>query len=204
MVSNPGIICFNSAEHTGLVILSAIGLLCYPVAILTWASYTTLQYPDLVITCILQILLLGIAPLVMLTSRSTEVLGWILVIAILSPLLGGLIVITHAVLRHFRPGNVFGVFLCHHKGGAGALCRWMKLMAAQHSSRLVAESQRDLDLIFDTIRAKTRSVVVVLTSELLQRMWCAGEIVTAFKRLVACGVVGIVCFAEFWKLTRTQ
>ncbi|CAK9038961.1 unnamed protein product [Durusdinium trenchii] len=277
MVSNPGIICFNSAEHTGLVILSAIGLLCYPVAILTWASYTTLQYParvnsgqglrlvhrhrflfqrfkpdcyyygwlllvrnslvalfpvmlfslpeiqlplmgvllmgsgalqirvwpwrtklanimDLVITCILQILLLGIAPLVMLTSRSTEVLGWILVIAILSPLLGGLIVITHAVLRHFRPGNVFGVFLCHHKGGAGALCRWMKLMAAQHSSSeifLDSDQLEDLDLIFDTIRAKTRSVVVVLTSELLQRMWCAGEIVTAFKNHVC--TLPLVC-----------
>eukprot|EP00913_Durusdinium_trenchii_P011361 g10672.t1 len=130
----------------------------------------------------------------MLTSRSTEVLGWILVIAILSPLLGGLIVITHAVLRHFRPGNVFGVFLCHHKGGAGALCRWMKLMAAQHSSSeifLDSDQLEDLDLIFDTIRAKTRSVVVVLTSELLQRMWCAGEIVTAFKNHVC--TLPLVC-----------
>ena len=49
---------------------------------------------------------------------------------------------------------------------------------------LDSDQLEDLDLIFETIRHKAKSVVVVLTSEVLSRMWCAGEVVTAFKNKV--------------------
>ncbi|CAE7190230.1 unnamed protein product [Symbiodinium microadriaticum] len=64
----------------------------------------------------------------------------------------------------------------------------------EHSSTNVfldSDQLEDLDLIFNTIRATTKSVVVVLTPELLKRMWCAGEIVTAFKNNIA--TVPLVC-----------
>eukprot|EP00439_Symbiodinium_sp_Y106_P049873 s5941_g6.t1 len=45
MASNPGIICYSSAEHWVLILLSITGIICYPIAILVWATYTTVMYP---------------------------------------------------------------------------------------------------------------------------------------------------------------
>lgn len=69
----------------------------------------------------------------------------------------------------------------------GSLCRLIKLVASKHTSSQIfldSDQLEDLDLIFDTIRCKTHSVVVVLTPQVLTRMWCAGEIVTAFKNRI--------------------
>ncbi|CAJ1409089.1 unnamed protein product [Effrenium voratum] len=278
MASNPGIICYDSAEHWTLIGLSIVGIICYPVTILVWATYTTVKYPsrinsgaglqlvnryrflfqrfrpecyfyglvllvrnafvalfpvmfvaapeiqvvlmgalfvcggalqvrtwpwrteqanyaDLIMTCFLQIVLLGAAPLLEIDqAQSTEMLGWLLCVAVLGPFLAGLSAVGYSIYRHFMPGDMFGIFLCHHKGGAGSLCRLLKLLAHRHSNTNVfldSDQLEDLDLIFDTIRAKTKSVVVVLTPELLKRMWCAGEIVTAHKNKVT--TVPVIC-----------
>ncbi|CAK9062829.1 Metabotropic glutamate receptor 7 (mGluR7) [Durusdinium trenchii] len=278
MAANPGVLCFDSGEHTGLVILSILGIIFYPFTILTWATYTTVKYPsrinsgrglqlvnryrflfqrfkpecyyyglvllwrnafvalfpvlfvavpevqvvlmgalfvcggalqvrvwpwrteqanyaDLVMTSLLQVVLLGAAPLLEIDeANSTEILGWLLCVAVLGPFLAGIGAICYSIWRHFQPSNVFGMFLCHHKGGAGSLCRLIKLLISRHSNCNVfldSDQLEDLDLIFDTIRANTKSVVIVLTPELLKRMWCAGEIVTAFKNKVT--TVPLIC-----------
>lgn len=271
MLSNPGIVCFNSEEHTTLLFLSSAGILAYPVTVLAWTTYTVLMYPsrvksgaglqlvqrhrflfqrfkaecyyygllllfrntllailpvllapvpevqteivggllltsaalqarlwpwrtalanytDLAMTSLLQILLLGISPLVYRDGdQNVQMVGWLLTLCVLSPLLSGLIAVIYALWRHFRPPKLFGIFLCHHKGSAGSLCRLLKLMvSAQSSAEVFLDSDQleDLDSIFEVIRAKTRSVVPVLTPELLRQMWCAGELVTAFKNRV--------------------
>eukprot|EP00439_Symbiodinium_sp_Y106_P025073 s1659_g3.t1 len=46
MASNPGIICYASSEHWVLVALSIVGIICYPITILGWATYTTVMYPS--------------------------------------------------------------------------------------------------------------------------------------------------------------
>ncbi|CAE7320100.1 Grm8 [Symbiodinium necroappetens] len=278
MASNPGIICYTSSEHWVVVCLSIVGIICYPVTILGWATYTTVMYPsritsgaglqlvnryrflfqrfrpecyyyglvllfrnafvalfpvafvsmpevqvvlmgalfvfggalqvrswpwrtpmanyaDLVMTAFLQVVLLGAAPLLEIDKeQSTEMLGWLLLVAVLCPLLAGLGAVGFAIFRHFTPQAMFGIFLCHHKGGAGSLCRLIKLLVARHSSANVfldSDQLEDLDLIFDTIRKTTKSVVTVQTPELLKRMWCAGEIVTAFKNKVT--TVPLIC-----------
>eukprot|EP00438_Fugacium_kawagutii_P015768 Skav224431 [mRNA] locus=scaffold3233:1754:11275:+ [translate_table: standard] len=110
-------------------------------------------------TSLLQVVLLGAAPLLEIDeANSTSILGWLLCAAVLGPFLAGLAAICYSVWRHFQPSNVFGMFLCHHKGGAGSLCRLIKLLIARHRLRV------------STISA---SVVVVLSPELLKRMWCA-------------------------------
>lgn len=57
------------------------------------------------------------------------------------------------------------------------------LVAKQSSLRVFLDSDQleNLDLLFDIIRTSTKTVVVVLTPELLSRSWCAGEVVTAWK-----------------------
>ena len=44
MVSNPGVICFETQEHIIMLILCIIGILCYPLAIIAWAIHTTCSY----------------------------------------------------------------------------------------------------------------------------------------------------------------
>jgi hypothetical protein len=48
-----------------------------------------------------------------------------------------------------------------------------------------------LDLIFDTVRAQTLNLAILLSPELLLRMWCAGEIVTAHRNQIP--ITPIIC-----------
>jgi len=43
---------------------------------------------------------------------------------------------------------------------------------------LDCDQLENLDILFDVVRSSTKNVVVVLTPELLKRVWCAGEIAT--------------------------
>lgn len=99
-------------EIMGFVLLTASAL-----QIRLWPWRTELaNYTDLAINLLLQILLLGVSPLVSRDAeKSTVLLGYLLSFAVLSPFIAGLVVISHAIWRHFIPPSLFGVFLCHHK-----------------------------------------------------------------------------------------
>ncbi|CAE8646997.1 unnamed protein product [Polarella glacialis] len=284
MVTNPGITCYSSARHEGLVAVAVLGVLAYPVTIITWIGWTTMKYPsrvssgmglhlvqryrflfnrfhphayyyglvlmirnlfvailpvalvstpalqvvamgalllssavvqsrvwpwrteaanlaDATMSCFLVVVMLGAAPLLDLEQSETETtLGVLLCIAVFGPLLVAICAIAHAVYRRFSPASSYSVFLCHHKEGAGSLARWLKLQIGTHSSCRVfldSDNLEDLDLIFDTVRSQTKNLVVLLTPELLKRMWCAGEIVTAHRNNIS--IVTVICdgFAHF-------
>ncbi|CAE8582168.1 unnamed protein product [Polarella glacialis] len=278
MVTNPGITCYSSARHEGLVALAVLGVLAYPVTIITWIGWTTVKYPsrvssgtglhlvqryrflfnrfhphayyyglvllirnlfvailpvalvsapalqvvamgalllssavvqsrvwpwrteaanlaDLTMSCFLVVVMLGAAPLLDLGQSETEAtLGVLLCFAMFGPLLVAICAIAHGVYRRFSPASSYSVFLCHHKGGAGSLARWLKLQIGTHTSCQVfldSDQLEGLDLIFDTIRSQTKNLVILLTPELLQRMWCAGEIVTAHRNKIP--IVTVIC-----------
>ena len=46
MVSDPGIICYESEEHAVLVALAVAGILTQPAVILAWTSHATFMYPS--------------------------------------------------------------------------------------------------------------------------------------------------------------
>ena len=105
-------------------------------------------------------------------SKSTAVLGWLLCIPVLGILIVAVAGLVKAAIVHFQKRQLFGIFLCHHKGGAGSLCRLMKILIARHTSTRVfldCDQLENLDFLFDIIRKLTKSVVVVLTPELLKR-----------------------------------
>ncbi|CAE7227713.1 Scube3 [Symbiodinium sp. KB8] len=273
-----GIICYSSSEHLVLVGLSITGIICYPMTILSWATYTTVMYPlrivsgkglqlmnryrflfqrfrpecyyyglvllfrnafvallpvvlasmpelqvllmgvlfvlgwfvqvrtwpwrtqeanyaDSIMTGFLLVVLLAAGPLLKIDEdKSAEMLGWLLLFAVMGPAVVGVGAVCFAVFRHFCPRAVYGIFLCHHKGGSGSLCRLIKLLVARHSPTNVfldSDQLEELDLIFDTVRSATKNVVAVQTSELLTRMWCAGEIVTAHRNKVT--TIPVIC-----------
>ncbi|CAJ1449215.1 unnamed protein product [Effrenium voratum] len=269
---NPGVICYQSTDHWILVIIGICGILAYPVATLSWAVWTTIQYPsraatgkglallyryrfffqrfrnkcygyglvilirnfllalvpvllvplpflqvlvvglvllaslviqvrfwpwrtpyantvDLLMTGFLIVTLLGVAPLLDVSSTdATAVLGYLLCIPVLAPIVVAFTMVVWSGWRSMGSARKFDIFLCHHKGGAGALARYVKLMLtrqAQCHVFLDADSLESLDQLFDTVRDHTNHFVMLLTQQLLKRMWCAGERLGGRKSEVA-------------------
>lgn len=93
-----------------------------------------------------------------------------------------------------RKPQKYGLFLCHHKAGAGVLSRFIKVIVAKHSPVQVfidSDQLQDLDHLFDIVRCSTKNLVVIFSPELLYRSWCAGEIVTAYRNKI--NTVPLVC-----------
>jgi len=275
--ANPGVICWSSDEHWGLVVLALFGIIVYPVSILALATVVTLRYPgliasgqglealqryaflfsrfkretyfygllllcrnsvvallpvllveapnlqvvsmgavllasaavqarlwpwrtdaanfcDLAMVLMLVVILLAAAPLLKVEEgNKEEVLGTLISVALILMVAVPLGVVALMVSRRLRSSSRFAVFLCHHKAGAGALARFVKMILAKHSpSRVFLDSDQleDLALIFDAVR-QSQNLVVLLSPELLKRMWCAGEISTAHSNGVP--ITPVIC-----------
>ena len=129
---------------------------------------------DVVLTAFLLLILLGAAPLLMMDrEQSTTVLGWLLCIPVVGILVVAVLGLARVAVKELRNRHdLYGIFLCHHKGGAGSLCRLLKILIAKHTASRVfldCDNLENLDFLFDIVRTATRSVVVVLTPELLKR-----------------------------------
>jgi hypothetical protein len=154
------------------------------------------NYSDLGINFGLLLCMMGAAFLVDVREGHGErVLGEFLFSTVILVFVVALGVLGHTGYRRLQPGDGFGVFLCHHKGGAAVLGRYFKTKLQAVSPGVKAFLDSDeleaLDLIFDTVRSCTQNLLVLLTKETLHRMWCAGEIATAVANkipivLVAC------------------
>ncbi|CAE7632015.1 unnamed protein product [Symbiodinium sp. CCMP2592] len=143
------------------------------------------NYNDLVLSTALLILLLLASPLLRLNQTDTSFLVAVLLACVLCVLpLAALSSACMAVSVRLRSQSKYDAFLCHHKAGAGALCRFFKLIVHKYGRMnifLDSDELDDLARIFEIVSSDTRCLVAVLTPELLQRMWCAGEMTSARK-----------------------
>ncbi|CAE7488865.1 Grm5, partial [Symbiodinium necroappetens] len=77
------------------------------------------------------VLLLAAAPLLLINVEgSTALLGWLVCVPLLGIFVVVLVGLARAALKHIRRTKLYGIFLCHHKGGGGSLCRLMKILIA--------------------------------------------------------------------------
>jgi len=84
----------------------------------------------------------------------------------------------------------FQFFLCHHKAGAGAFARLVKvyLLKNKKVTRKVfmdSDDLQDLDLLFGYVCSHTENFVLIISPELVKRPWCMGELVTAWSNKVS-------------------
>ncbi|CAK9038848.1 Uncharacterized protein SCF082_LOCUS22793 [Durusdinium trenchii] len=146
------------------------------------------NYNDLSLSAGLLMLLLLASPLMNIREENHEqFVGVLLSIVLITVPLAALGTALSLVFLRLRPQSKYAAFLCHHKAGAGAFCRLFKLVASKYMKLnlfLDSDELDDLARIFDIVSADTKCLVAVLTSELLKRMWCAGEIVSAHKNKV--------------------
>jgi len=79
-------------------------------------------------------------------------------------------------LRRMR----YTYFLTHHKAGASATARLLKMRLSVHGSVFIdSDNLDDLDSLFSMVAHQTQLLVVLCTKEILHRAWCLGEIITA-------------------------
>lgn len=75
-------------------------------------------------------------------------------------------------------------FICHHKAGAGAFSRLLK-MGLVGSGKLKAgvgidsDNLDNLDKLFDYVGSHTETLVVIASKEIFMRVWCLGEMTKA-------------------------
>lgn len=92
--------------------------------------------------------------------------------------------ISIALKWYLVPRPFYGHFICHHKAGAAAQARLLKVLLQERTSYPVfidSDDLQELDNLFDTVKTKVGRLVVYLTRETLKRPWCAGEICTAIR-----------------------
>eukprot|EP00403_Amphidinium_massartii_P033208 CAMPEP_0178447836 /NCGR_PEP_ID=MMETSP0689_2-20121128/41642_1 /TAXON_ID=160604 /ORGANISM="Amphidinium massartii, Strain CS-259" /LENGTH=1568 /DNA_ID=CAMNT_0020072939 /DNA_START=10 /DNA_END=4713 /DNA_ORIENTATION=- len=95
-------------------------------------------------------------------------------------------------IDRFRPANLFDGFICHHKAGAAAQVRYLKIcLVAKGKHRIFIDTDdlQNLDGLFDTVRTRIRRLIVYLSKGTLARPWCCGEVVTAYVNRVPTVVV---------------
>eukprot|EP00971_Amphidinium_carterae_P307234 6106001-Amphidinium_carterae.1 len=78
----------------------------------------------------------------------------------------------------------YDFFLCHHKAGAGAFARLLKIMlldTRQLKADVFVDSDNleNLDALFGYVCSDTSNLVVLASSAVFTRPWCVGEMCTA-------------------------
>ncbi|CAK0804184.1 unnamed protein product, partial [Prorocentrum cordatum] len=94
----------------------------------------------------------------------------------------GVVAIMASAYYYFKPFPMYPFFICHHRVGAQAQARLLKMLLTSKTGRPVLTDTDDLtelDSLFDTVKTQVHHLVVYLTRDTLSRPWCAGEIVTA-------------------------
>jgi len=118
-------------------------------------------------------------------DMDTKAVGWVLLIGVLFCVaLVPLTIIYRIAMIFVPPKKQYQYFLCHHKAGAGAFTRMMKmhLSDSKSCSREVfvdSDNLFNLDSLYGYVANDTETLVVLASKEIFTRVWCAGEITTA-------------------------
>ncbi|CAK9112002.1 Metabotropic glutamate receptor 8, partial [Durusdinium trenchii] len=114
-------------------------------------------------------------------TRTRTVIGIILMFLVLTiaTVLG--LLVLRALYKKFFPGKMYDMFLCHHKAGAGVLCRWLKSELLRQTNGHVkvfldSDELEGLADIGDLVKSQSETLVIVASKLILTRPWCAVEI----------------------------
>ncbi|CAE7513660.1 unnamed protein product, partial [Symbiodinium natans] len=166
-----------------------------------WATYlANLADVFLNIGLLLMLLIAAfLADSASLDSRSK--LSVILVIMLVAIMSGIALLASFALSKKLFPGKMYDYFLCHHKAGAGTMCRWMKgeMLKQSHRVKVFLDSDEleGLADIGDIVKSQTGTLVIVATKLVLTRPWCAVEITSAVNNKIEIVMVELTTFSHY-------
>jgi len=128
----------------------------------------------------------------------------VMVVLIIVGLSGGLFYGFFATWSN-KKKKTWKYFLCHHKGGAGAFARLLKMQlletidpAKKVRVWIDCDDLTNLEMLFDYVGSQSDNVAILMSKELFMRPWCMGELVTSHLRHVT--MLPLI-FADFVALT---
>mmetsp|Transcript_34383 Transcript_34383/g.78352 ORF Transcript_34383/g.78352 Transcript_34383/m.78352 type:complete len:1613 (-) Transcript_34383:77-4915(-) len=121
------------------------------------------------------------------TSDDQKQVAWIAYIFILVVVCAVPLALAYAVIsKYLWKTYQFQYFLCHHKAGAGAYTRLLKLCLQQESHHKLkgqvfvdSDNLDNLDMLFSYVHDDTETLVVLASREIFTRPWCVGEMTVA-------------------------
>lgn len=164
---------------TTLGIFIVVQLLLHP-----WRTFLANMADGVLMSCNLQLLVGAAISTDFINKGSIGVFGLVIFCAFTILVACGC---GYAARLYFFPGRQYHFFICHHKKGAAAQARLLKIHLQQNSNTGVfidSDDLRELDALFDVVKTQVKHFIVYLTRETLQRPWCAGEVCTAWKSKV--------------------
>eukprot|EP00930_Biecheleria_cincta_P002620 TRINITY_DN103625_c0_g1_i1.p1 TRINITY_DN103625_c0_g1~~TRINITY_DN103625_c0_g1_i1.p1 ORF type:complete len:754 (-),score=116.79 TRINITY_DN103625_c0_g1_i1:122-2302(-) len=141
-----------------------------------------------------QIMLLALFGLLGAENVVEETVGWCIVL-----MFGAIVLLLIAtamwkLFEHFSKRASYDVFLTHHKAAAALSARHLKMLFGSIGSNLNVfldvDELDNLDNLGFAVKNTCR-LLILLTSDVLRRPWCAVEVGTAFLNRVPLGVVQI-------------
>lgn len=186
-------VVFSDTGVLKLVIMAAVVVINMSLSGILWPWRTPgANTADQLLNACLIIAILAAAPL--MENPDSVALNVLIFSMMVIMLLVGLLIISKAVYITLLSPKLYGIFLCHHKSASGVLCRYIKMTVEKQSTCHVfidTDSVAGMEVLFDIVHCFVRNVVVVLTPLILNKTWCAGEIVTAYIHKV--NIVPVVC-----------
>ena len=67
-------------------------------------------------------------------THTRTIIGYILLLVVICIVTTLNILVLHAIYSKLFPRKMYDMFLCHHKAGAGVLCRWLKTEILRQTS----------------------------------------------------------------------
>eukprot|EP00434_Breviolum_minutum_P025812 symbB.v1.2.022819.t1/scaffold2042.1/size196763/2 len=185
MQTQPGVICFNSEEHTTLMFLSILGMLMYPVPMLAVSIQATATWVSQKPSHQLRQGLIIVNRYRFIFERFRATRYFFGVLYLCRNTLLSLIPVVFANYPSIQVTMLAAVMLL---GMIIQMRAWPWRTKVQKYSGdgvfLDSDELQDLDSLFECVRAHTSFVVPLLTPGLLTRPWCVGELATAFLNRV--------------------
>lgn len=128
--------------------------------------------------------------------QSGETVGWVAVVLCTACVAFFLTAILWVLIKAWRHDSKYTFFLSHHKAAAAVFARQLKMMIEEakpaYKCFLDVDELARLDALAFTVRSDVKNFVVLVTSEVFTRLWCALEIAVAHKNEVP--IIPLICW----------
>jgi len=179
-----------------LIFAVLLGSLCASLVIEPWRVR-----PMGVLDCFLNLCMITVVVLTTFfieeSDKNPEALSWLCTICVCAGFACTPFGLGYVIWRRFiRKVLPYTYFLCHHKAGAGAYTRLLKMYLLE-TPRLPgdvfidSDNLHNLDHLLDYVRSDTETLLVLASSDVFSRVWCLGEITTARHFKVPTIVIGL-------------
>lgn len=177
-------VLFAGSSIGQIVVMTCIltGSLAFQCLLWPWRTMMANTTDACMTFCLVVVIVIASFLIPVSKTEAESSLSVMLIVALSLCVVYPMSVISYALCTYMSKAKKYGCFLCHAKGSAGVLARFLKILLERRVKTQVfldSDQLEDLGMLLDSVRCETKNLVVLQSGQILSRMWCAAEIVTA-------------------------